>query len=83
MANLREHRVVGNIVGRIVGAIIAGWLLPMIGGGILGAIINATIGAMMLLLEIGLVKRRRFCPELDGQLVHKPSLPTALAVART
>ena len=61
MANLREHRVVSNIVVGIAGAIIAGWLLPMIGivigGGILGEIINAIIGAVILLFVIGLVKR--------------------------
>jgi uncharacterized membrane protein YeaQ/YmgE (transglycosylase-associated protein family) len=48
------------VVG-IAGAIIAGWLLPYIGfvlmGGILAEIINAVIGAVILLLVIGLVRR--------------------------
>jgi len=48
------------VVG-IVGAFIAGWLLPrigiVIGGGILGSIINATIGAVVLLVIVGLIKR--------------------------
>jgi uncharacterized membrane protein YeaQ/YmgE (transglycosylase-associated protein family) len=45
----------------IAGAIIAGWLLPHIGfvlvGGILAEIVNAVIGAVILLLVIGLVRR--------------------------
>ena len=53
--------LVGNLVVGVVGAIIGGWLLSFlnihIGGGILAAIINATVGAVVLLLIIGLVKR--------------------------
>jgi uncharacterized membrane protein YeaQ/YmgE (transglycosylase-associated protein family) len=53
--------LIGNIIVGIVGAFIGGWLLPQvglyIGGGILAAIINATIGAVILLFIIGLVKR--------------------------
>ena len=53
--------LVGNIVVGIVGAVIAGWLLPYIGfvlvGGILASILNAVIGAVILLLVIGLFKR--------------------------
>ena len=45
----------------IVGAIIAGWLLPMIGfvlvGGYLAAIINAVIGAVILLIVVGFIKK--------------------------
>ena len=52
--------VVGNIVVGIVGAFLAGWLLPGLGlglSGIAGAIIYAAIGAIILLLLIGLIKR--------------------------
>lgn len=53
--------LVGNIVVGIVGALIGSWLLGsagfLIGGGILGAIINATIGAVILLVLIGLIRR--------------------------
>ena len=53
--------LIGNIVVGIVGAFIAGWLLPrigiVIGGGIVASIINATIGAVVLLVIIGLIKR--------------------------
>lgn len=50
----------GNIVVGIVGAFLAGWLLPGLGlglTGIVGAIIYAAIGAIILLLLIGLIKR--------------------------
>ncbi|QDY99667.1 GlsB/YeaQ/YmgE family stress response membrane protein [Nitratireductor mangrovi] len=52
--------LLGNIVVGIVGAFIAGFLFPAIGislgGGILAAIIHATIGAVILLFIIKLVK---------------------------
>ena len=53
--------LVGNIVVGIIGAFLAGWLLPMlgiaIGGGIVAAIIDALIGAVILLVIIGFIKR--------------------------
>ena len=53
--------LVGNIVVGIVGAFLAGFLLPRlgfaIGGGFIAAIINALIGAVILLVLIGLFKR--------------------------
>ncbi|WP_313918617.1 GlsB/YeaQ/YmgE family stress response membrane protein [Tahibacter sp.] len=50
----------GNIVVGIVGAFLAGWLLPGLGlglSGIVGSIIYAALGAIILLLLIGLIKR--------------------------
>ena len=53
--------LLGNIVVGIVGAFVAGFLLPrlgiVIGGGIVAAIINAVIGAVILLVIIGLFRR--------------------------
>jgi len=53
--------LIGNIVVGIVGAFLASWMLPqigiVIGGGVVAAIINATIGAVVLLVVIGLIKR--------------------------
>jgi uncharacterized membrane protein YeaQ/YmgE (transglycosylase-associated protein family) len=53
--------LVGNIVVGIVGAFVAGLLFPAlgfsIGGGILGSILYATVGAVVLLLVIRLVKQ--------------------------
>jgi len=54
--------LVGNIVVGIVGAFVAGWLLPKLGlnlglSGIIGSIIYAAIGAIILLVIIGVIKR--------------------------
>lgn len=52
--------LLGNIVVGIVGAFLAGWLLPGLGlglTGIVGSIVYAAIGAIILLLLIGLIKR--------------------------
>lgn len=53
--------LLGNIVVGIVGAFVAGFLFPQIGinigSGIAGSVIHATIGAVILLLLIRLVKR--------------------------
>src|SRR5262249_51771051 len=53
--------LLGNIIVGVIGGLIAGWLLPKLGilniGGIIGAIIYAVIGAVILLLLIGLIKR--------------------------
>jgi uncharacterized membrane protein YeaQ/YmgE (transglycosylase-associated protein family) len=50
----------GGFVVGIVGAFLAGWLLPSLGlgiPGILGAIVYAAIGAIILLVLIGFIKR--------------------------
>jgi uncharacterized membrane protein YeaQ/YmgE (transglycosylase-associated protein family) len=55
--------LVGNVVVGIVGAFIAGWLLPRVGvsftvgNALVTSIVYATIGAVVLLLLIGLVRR--------------------------
>ncbi len=53
--------IVGNIVVGIVGAFVAGLIFPALnislGGGILGSIVHATLGAVILLLVIRVVKR--------------------------
>jgi uncharacterized membrane protein YeaQ/YmgE (transglycosylase-associated protein family) len=52
--------LLGNIVVGIIGAYIGAWLFPQFGlgfDGLLGAIVSATIGAIVLLLLIGLVRR--------------------------
>jgi uncharacterized membrane protein YeaQ/YmgE (transglycosylase-associated protein family) len=53
--------LLGNIIVGIIGAFIAGWLFPRlgfaIGGGILASIINATIGAVILLVLVKVLKR--------------------------
>jgi uncharacterized membrane protein YeaQ/YmgE (transglycosylase-associated protein family) len=55
--------LLGNIVVGIVGAFIAGWLLPALGvafslgSPILTAIVYALIGAVVLLVIVGLFRR--------------------------
>jgi uncharacterized membrane protein YeaQ/YmgE (transglycosylase-associated protein family) len=51
--------LIGNVVVGILGAIIAGFLLPGLipVPGLLGAIISSTIGAIILLFIVGLLKR--------------------------
>jgi uncharacterized membrane protein YeaQ/YmgE (transglycosylase-associated protein family) len=55
--------LVGNLVVGIVGAFLAGWLLPTLGvsfsiiNPLVTSIAYATIGAVVLLLVIGLVRR--------------------------
>jgi len=52
--------LIGDLVVGILGAFIGSWLLPQLhialGSGILAAILNATIGAIILLLIIKLVR---------------------------
>ncbi|MET3901348.1 putative membrane protein YeaQ/YmgE (transglycosylase-associated protein family) [Devosia sp. UYZn731] len=53
--------VLGNIAVGIVGALIGSWLLPQLGiflgTGIVASIVNATLGAIVLLIVLGLVRR--------------------------
>ena len=53
--------LIGNIVIGIIGALVAGWLLPQLGvslgSGTARDIINATIGAVIILVILSLIKR--------------------------
>ncbi len=52
--------IIGNIVVGIVGALIGGYLFNFFGiaaGGLIGALITATVGAIVLLFIVSLVKR--------------------------
>ena len=51
--------LVGNIVVGIVGAFVAGWLFPNFWpmGGVPGAIIHAAVGAVVVLVIVGLIRR--------------------------
>jgi uncharacterized membrane protein YeaQ/YmgE (transglycosylase-associated protein family) len=52
--------LLGNIVVGIVGAFIAGWVFPQlgwgVGGGFLWAILHATIGAVILLVLLRIIR---------------------------
>ena len=53
--------LLGNIVVGIIGALVAGWLLPQLGivlaSGTLGSILDATVGAVIVLVVLSLIKR--------------------------
>lgn len=53
--------LIGNIVVGIIGAFIAGYLFPALnvslGAGIVASILHATIGAVLLLLVVRVLKR--------------------------
>ncbi len=51
--------LIGNIVIGILGAVVAGFLFPgfLPLGGLIGQIISATLGAVILLLIVGVLKR--------------------------
>ena len=53
--------LIGNIVIGIIGALVASWLLPQLGvslgGSALRDIVNATIGAVIVLVILSLVRR--------------------------
>lgn len=57
----RGFGVIGNIIVGIVGAFLAGTIFPAlgfsVGGGMVSSIFFATIGAVILLFLIGLVKK--------------------------
>ena len=52
--------ILGDLVVGILGAFIGNWVLPRLGihlaAGIVGAVINATIGAILLLLVVRLLR---------------------------
>jgi len=57
----RGFGIFGNIIVGIVGAFLAGLIFPALGfsvdGGAISAILYSTVGAVILLFLIGLVKR--------------------------
>ncbi len=53
--------LIGNIIVGMIGALFAGWLLPQLhvefAPGTLGEIVDATIGAVIILVILSLVRR--------------------------
>lgn len=52
--------VIGNMIVGIVGSVLGGFLFGLIGitaGGLLGSIVMATIGAVILLYIVNLIKK--------------------------
>lgn len=57
----RGFGLIGNVIVGIVGAFVAGLIFPAlgfsVGGGFLASIVHATIGSVILLFVIGLIRR--------------------------
>lgn len=56
----RGFGLVGNLVVGVVGSFLGGWLLGVFGfafGGTVGSLVTATIGAVVLLFIVGLIKK--------------------------
>lgn len=52
--------LIGNIVVGVIGALVGGWVFGLLGisaGGWIGSIVMATVGAVVLLFVVGLVKK--------------------------
>jgi len=52
--------LIGNILAGIAGSFVGGWLFSMLGiggGGLIWTIIAATVGAMIVLFVISLIKK--------------------------
>jgi uncharacterized membrane protein YeaQ/YmgE (transglycosylase-associated protein family) len=57
----RDHGLLTNLIVGVVGALIGGFIANALGfawGGWIGSTIVATIGAVILLFLLGLIKRR-------------------------
>lgn len=51
--------LIGDLIVGVIGALLGGWVFGMLGigaGGLLGALITATVGALLLLFLIRLIK---------------------------
>lgn len=56
----RGFGLLGNMLVGVIGAVVGGYTFGLLGitaGGIIGAIITATVGAAILLLIVGIIKK--------------------------
>lgn len=55
--------IIGNIIVGVIGAVLGGWLFKVLGisagGEWVGALITATVGAVVLLFVVGLIKKKQ------------------------
>ena len=54
------YRLLGDLILGVIGAIVGGYLFGMLGigaGGLLGALITATVGAIVLIALLRLIKK--------------------------
>jgi uncharacterized membrane protein YeaQ/YmgE (transglycosylase-associated protein family) len=54
--------ILGNIIAGVIGALLGGWLFRLlgisVGGEWVGALVTATVGAVVLLFVVGLIKKK-------------------------
>jgi uncharacterized membrane protein YeaQ/YmgE (transglycosylase-associated protein family) len=54
--------ILGNIIAGVIGALLGGWLFGLlgisVGGEWVGALVTATVGAVVLLFVVGLIKKK-------------------------
>jgi len=54
------YGLIGDLILGVIGAFIGGWLFSAVGlhaGGVIGSLITATVGAVVLVLLIRLIKK--------------------------
>lgn len=52
--------LIGNLIVGVIGALIGGFLFSQLGiaaGGLIGALVTATVGAVVLLFLVGLIRK--------------------------
>ncbi|HEY9233661.1 MULTISPECIES: GlsB/YeaQ/YmgE family stress response membrane protein [Phenylobacterium] len=57
----RDHGLLTNLLVGVVGALLGGWIASLLNigfGGWIGSFVVATIGAIILLFLLGMIKRR-------------------------
>jgi uncharacterized membrane protein YeaQ/YmgE (transglycosylase-associated protein family) len=66
----RGFGLLGNIVVGIIGALVGGFLFGVLGiaaGGLIGSIVTATVGAVVLLFLISLIKKANTCRSMNHE----------------
>ena len=56
-----SYGLVGDLIVGVIGALLGGWLFGLAGiaaGGLIGQLVVATIGAMVLILLLRLIKKK-------------------------
>jgi uncharacterized membrane protein YeaQ/YmgE (transglycosylase-associated protein family) len=78
--------LLGNIVVGIIGSVVGGYLFGVLGlsaGGMIGSIFTATLGAVVLLFVVGLVKKKpEVVPAIHQRRGKQRTLNTSSTIVR-